>query len=440
MTRGRRGGRANKFTLTWRNPPQSFAPIVAAEYELCPTTADDASAAAKAEAQRQCVRGTRTGDRDRPRSRTSACPRKTRGTPELWLRDGAGNQQPASAVTVDGLDYDITPPATSRSCRRTRRIRRACACARPTPARASGPARSRSAATARTSGARCATEVTDYGLTAMLDDETLAEGHRTSCARAPPTRPASSSPATAGRTATPPCSSSRSGSPAASSPAAPATAPADAPAAGHRTRRCCHRRLATKPQRARRPRDAPVRPPDRQPPGRAGHAGARCGASSTAARDWKRIGTATTSKTGRFSYKARRGPARTIRFRYPGTSMIRGRNADVRLRVRASTSIAVNRRTVINGEYVTIHGHLRGGWIPAGGVLVELQVRARGAVAHLRPTARRRHHGPLDATATASRPSAAARSFQFRARIRRQRGFPFTTGHSRQIRVRVRGL
>jgi hypothetical protein len=157
------------------------------------------------------------------------------------------------------------------------------------------------------------------------------------------------------------------------------------------------------------------------------------------ATDWKRVGAATTSKTGRFSYKARRGPARTIRFRYPGTAHIRGRNRDVRLRVRASTSIAIKPRAAITGEYVTFHGHLRGGWLPAGGVLVELQVRTRG---RWRTFAQPRASGTTGRWAYRYRFETVRGKarFRFRARVRRQRGFPFTTGHSRQLRVRVRGL
>ena len=93
---------------------------------------------------------------------------------------------------------------------------------------------------------------------------------------------------------------------------------------------------------------------------------------------WVQVGTVATSKTGRFSYRAQRGPARKIRFRYPGTGMIRGRNGDVALRVRAGTTLRPSRHNAINGEYVTFRGHLKGGWIPASGVLVELQVYSRG--------------------------------------------------------------
>ena len=94
---------------------------------------------------------------------------------------------------------------------------------------------------------------------------------------------------------------------------------------------------------------------------------------------------------------------------------------------------------MINGEYVTIHGHLRGGWIPAGGVLVELQVRARGAW---------RTFAQPRADSTTGRWTLRYRfetvrggaTYTFRANIRRQRGYPFTTGHSRTIAVTVHGL
>jgi hypothetical protein len=119
--------------------------------------------------------------------------------------------------------------------------------------------------------------------------------------------------------------------------------------------------------------------------------------------------------------------------------MIRGRNADVRLRVRASTTMAVSRRSVITGEYVTFHGRTRGGWLPAGGVLVELQVFTRG---RWRTFAQPRASGASGRWAYRYRfETIRGRArFRFRARIRRQRGYPFTTGHSRSVRVRVRGL
>ncbi len=117
--------------------------------------------------------------------------------------------------------------------------------------------------------------------------------------------------------------------------------------------------------------------------------------------------------------------------------MIRGRNGDVALRVRAGTTLRPSRHNAINGEYVTFRGHLKGGWIPASGVLVELQVYSRG---QWRTFAQPR------AAAGTGRWSYRYRfetvrgraTFRFRARVRRQPDYPFTTGASRPVRVKVR--
>ena len=75
---------------------------------------------------------------------------------------------------------------------------------------------------------------------------------------------------------------------------------------------------------------------------------------------WRPIATLRTSKTGRFSFRALRGPSRTLRFRFNGTDTIRGRTAIVRLGVRAVSSMSVDRDRVVNGEGVTFRGRLRG--------------------------------------------------------------------------------
>jgi hypothetical protein len=426
----------NKFRVTWRDPPQRFAPIVAAEYQLCPTVAEDASAAARAQAQRQCVRGSRTGN-GLTKIDDLTVPKENAWTLSLWLRDAAGNQQAASAVGVDGLNYDITPPKSVAFIAQDPQ----------------DPARLRVRAIDEGSGIRSGaievrrdgedvwwplpTEVTDYGLSAFMDDETLPRGVYFMRARAADAagleqtsdrwedgNPAAlklpirlASRLIAGRHGKRTCRRTKR---------------------GHHHGRVCHRRLVTKPKLrvGRATRLFGRLTINRQPaPGTAVEVWRQLDGGA----DWKRLGTVATSKTGRFSYKARRGPARTIRFRYPGGAMIRGRNANVRLRVKASTSIAANRRSVITGEYVTFHGHLRGGWLPAGGVLVELQVRTRGK---WRTFAQPRASGTTGRWAYRYRfETIRGRArFRFRARIRRQRGYPFTTGHSRQIRVRVRGL
>ncbi len=93
---------------------------------------------------------------------------------------------------------------------------------------------------------------------------------------------------------------------------------------------------------------------------------------------WRPIATVRTNRTGRFTFKALRGPSRTLRFRFGGGDTIRGRTALVRLGVRASTTLRASRSSVVNGEDVTFRGRVRGAPIPATGKLIELQARTRG--------------------------------------------------------------
>ena len=110
---------------------------------------------------------------------------------------------------------------------------------------------------------------------------------------------------------------------------------------------------------------------------------------------WRLIATITTSRTGRFTFKALRGPSRTLRFRFGGSETIRGGTADVRLAVRAVTSLHVNRPSVVNGEDVRFRGRLQGRGIPASGKLIELQAFARGRWLTLANNARERTHRPV---------------------------------------------
>lgn len=153
---------------------------------------------------------------------------------------------------------------------------------------------------------------------------------------------------------------------------------------------------------------------------------------------WKSLRPIRTNKSGGFHYRAPRGPARTIRFRYAGTRLIRGADAPVRLQVTASSTLRTPRHAVVNGEYATFRGKLRGGWVPAAGVLVELQVYARGswrtfAQPRTDRTGRWSYQYRFETISGNAR-------FRFRARIRRQTGYPFATGTSRTARVRVHGL
>jgi hypothetical protein len=153
---------------------------------------------------------------------------------------------------------------------------------------------------------------------------------------------------------------------------------------------------------------------------------------------WGQIATVQTSRTGRFTFKALRGPSRLLQFRYHGTGTIRSRVSTVDLRVKATSSLRVNRHHVNNGDSVAFHGRLKGHPIPAGGKLVELQVFTRGqwrtfAQARANPTSGlwgyRYRFEAINGRVT----------FRFRARIRKEATYPYDLGTSRRVRVTVRG-
>jgi hypothetical protein len=419
--------------VAWSNPVQALAPIAGAAYRLCPSLTASATPAQKAQAQERCASGSRTGN-----SLRAIDDLKLPGTGlwrlELWLVDGAGNQQPASAVTFDGLGFDDTPPAElaflAVDPQDPTRIR--------VHASDSVSGVAAGAIEARRDGDQAwqplPTQPMADGLTATIDDETLTKGLYFLRARAVN---AAGLEASTDRDAT--------GQPAMLKLPLRLASRLAVGRKGKRTcrgrgrRQHCRYRLATKPSVAvgRSTRlYGRLTLAGKAMPGAPVEVWRRLELDGAG---WARIGTVTTSRTGRFSYLARRGPARTVRFRYPGTPTIRGRSGDVALRVRAATSMRPSRRSVINGEYVTFRGRLKGGWIPPAGALVELQVSSRG---QWRTFAQPRARAGTGRWAYRYRFETVRgrATFRFRARIRRQPDFPFITGASRPIRVKVRGL
>ncbi len=428
------GWRADETVeLTWKNPPQNAAPIAGAVYRMCPTVAEVATGAQRAESEKRCVQGTRSGSNLKEIDDLEL-PDPGSWDVKLWLVDAAGNNQPASAVTIKSLAYDDTAPSDV-------------AFQAPDPA---DPARVHVSADDSVSGLAAGaievrrdgtdawqplpTQITPTGLTAVVDDETLTKGLYFLRARAV-------------NGAGLETSTDRDGSGLTAMTRLPIRLASRVTAGKKGKRRCtgsghkrsCRHRLATKPT-VRVGRSARLY-------GRLTVAGKSMAGAQVEvwrrleldAAGWERIGTVNTSKTGRFSYLARRGPARSIRFRYPGTPMIRGRNGDVTLRVKASTSLRPNRRSVINGEYVIFRGRLNGGWVPATGTLVELQVYSRGSWRTFAQPRARANTGRWAYRYRFETVRGRA-SFRFRARIRRQPSYPFVTGESRPVRVRVRGL
>ena len=144
----------NAFDLSWRDPPQSFAPIAGAAVPAVPQHPTGADPQTKAKAQAKCVLGSRSG------LNLNAITDLKLPSPGLWdlkrlagrTRRGASSR-PARRKSTGSAS--TTPRRlASRSLVRTRRIPPACTYTPMTRCRAWRRARSRSDATARTRGNR----------------------------------------------------------------------------------------------------------------------------------------------------------------------------------------------------------------------------------------------------------------------------------------------
>jgi hypothetical protein len=139
---------------------------------------------------------------------------------------------------------------------------------------------------------------------------------------------------------------------------------------------------------------------------------------------------------GRFSFRIPPGPARLVRFSFPGTSAAGPSASALSLRVPASSTIHATPRRPRLHRRVTISGRLRlaGAANPRPGKLVILQAFENGRW-HTVATTRSRPSGIWRrAIRFERRPGV----YRLRALIRRERSFPFVTGASRAVRVSVR--
>jgi hypothetical protein len=150
------------------------------------------------------------------------------------------------------------------------------------------------------------------------------------------------------------------------------------------------------------------------------------------------IATVKTSRTGAFSFLVRKGPSRSIKIRYGGTSQIRSATENLNLNVRAKTSMRPNHRRRVNGESVRFHGRIKTGRIPQHGKLVEVQVWVRGKWRTF-ATTRAGHRGSwaYDYRFDGTRGN---QTYRFRAKVPPETGYPFATGRSGVVGVRVHGV
>src|SRR4051794_4635518 len=159
------------------------------------------------------------------------------------------------------------------------------------------------------------------------------------------------------------------------------------------------------------------------------------------------VGVVRTGADGSLTYTATASSTRTIRLWYEGSQLILPAEQEVTLLVPARGTLHVSRRRAVNGQRVRFGGRLRGLPPPAGGKLIELQARvcaaARGSrcVAHRWQTFRTTHTdaaGHWRVSYRFARTCGRQRQ-RFRVRLPTEAGYPFETGRSRIVSVRVRG-
>lgn len=410
---GGEGWRAeNDFDLSWTNPVETgVAPIAGAEYELCPTGGG------------RCTRGSRSG-----KDLTGIDDLKLPGAGEyglkLWLRDAAGNHDARTAAPSLRLRFDDSAPDLAFE-----------------PADPSDPTQLSVRAVDRGSGIAQGqieikprasdtwrpldTRIGERRLLARLDDEQLRDGVYHLRARA--VDHAANERTSATRT------------------------DGDRAAVRLPVRLKTRLRVGLRRPGARRVRFSTQA---RVPFGRSAWFRGRLltrernpiqdaevlvfsrprrhGATE------RLVATVKTSRRGGFAYRAPKGVSRTLRFRYHGTGTIRSATRRVALLVRARSTIRPNRRAFVNGEVMQLRGRLRGRHIPPEGKLVELQVLLRGkwrTFATTRADVRGfwRYDYRFDGTR-------GAQTYRFRVRVPREATYPYESGVSPIVKVRVRGL
>ena len=150
-----------------------------------------------------------------------------------------------------------------------------------------------------------------------------------------------------------------------------------------------------------------------------------------------KVGEVVTDSRGAFTYEAPIGPSRRIRFAYRAflESVDYAQTSDVDLQVTAAAKLGVSKRSVRNRSAITFRGTLLGA--PAGSrKVIEMQAKV-GRKWQTFDTARAGRGGRFALRYRFTR-TTSTRTYTFRARIRTETGFPYLTGYSNRVNVRVR--
>ncbi len=148
------------------------------------------------------------------------------------------------------------------------------------------------------------------------------------------------------------------------------------------------------------------------------------------------VTTLRTDNDGRFSDVVRGGPTRTLKLVYLGNRMLRPTSAAAGLRVHGRATVSVGNPRA--GADLTIGGHVSGGWIPPGGVVVQLWYEIKGDSRGWAPFEHAIHtdqSGAFDLTFPVSS-RAGGYTYRFKAVIPRQGAWPFL-GTTSKVLVRT---
>lgn len=147
---------------------------------------------------------------------------------------------------------------------------------------------------------------------------------------------------------------------------------------------------------------------------------------------FRRAGTATTRAGGTYGYRIRPGASRDVRVAYRAFANDRAAaaSAKVRLATRAAVQLTVRPERTNDEGTVAFEGRLPGRPLPRGGVLVVLQAKEPGFDWRTFRVVRTRRNGRFGTHYRFSQPVSAPREIGFRAVVRRQPGYAYTTGRS----------
>ncbi|MEA2361245.1 MAG: hypothetical protein QOD71_390 [Thermoleophilaceae bacterium] len=410
----------NAFDVAWTNAEEADrAPITAAHYRLCPIAGGD------------CVTARHLGEVTRVAA--LAVPSPGEWQLRIWREDGAGNQEPANASVPVTLRYDPEPPELGFEDPSS---------SDPTLVSAvvtdevSGLAGGQIELGVEGSGTWQSLPTRQAGnrLVARIDDARVPAGRYV--LRATARDQAANQSSTDLRLDGQPMTITL-----------PLRTPTSVTAGvatqrrirgRDRRRRSRHRRTVLVP-RARVPLGGQVtivgqvRSRDGQPV-----PGADISVLSRSATSPERaLAVLRTDQRGRYTYDVRARATSVLRVLYAGTSTRLPSQREVALLVPAASTIATRPRRVLNGQAVTFVGRLRSLPIPAAGKLVELQVVLSDRWQTFRTV--RTDASGIWRVRYRFRRSCGLLRYRFRARLPAESGYPFESGHTRPIGVRVRG-